>query len=78
MRLDEPQRFLIQRWAEGLVVFDRLLGDTHAMGEPTASLFEAWLSAPADKLETLACRVPAPEEALQAAIGELRILFPQR
>jgi len=75
MERADPQRFLIRRWPEGLVVFDRLLGDTHAMGEPTASLFEAWLQQPAQALEALS--LPVPPEAAQAAVAELRRLFPR-
>ena len=76
MELADPQRFLIQRWPEGLVVFDRLLGDTHAMGEPTARLFEAWLRRPERPLATLAASLPDSPEALEAAVSELRRLFP--
>jgi len=71
----DSQRFLIRRWPEGLVVFDRLLGDTHAMGEPTASLFEAWLQQPGQALEALT--LPVPPGAAQAAVAELRRLFPR-
>lgn len=77
MERAEPQRFLIQRWPEGLVVFDRLLGDTHAMGEPTATLFEAWLRQPGVALEALPPPAGASAERLQDAIVELRRLFPR-
>lgn len=73
----DPQRFLLQRWPEGLVVFDRELGDTHAMGEPTASLFEAWLSQHQRPLAQLADQLDGDASALQSALDELWRLFPQ-
>ncbi|MBH9577364.1 hypothetical protein [Inhella proteolytica] len=76
MPLADSQRFLIKRWPEGLVVFDRQLGDTHAMGEPTASLFEAWLEQPEAELAQLAASLPADEAVRTAAVQELQRLFP--
>ncbi|WP_374436305.1 hypothetical protein [Inhella sp.] len=58
------------------MVFDRQLGDTHAMGEPTASLFEAWLEQPETELEQLAAGLPADEAVRTAAVQELQRLFP--
>ncbi|MFO1250669.1 MAG: hypothetical protein U1E77_05875 [Inhella sp.] len=76
MPLADSQRFLIKRWPEGLVVFDRQLGDTHAMGEPTASLFEAWLAQPETGLTHLAAGLQADEALRTAAVQELQRLFP--
>lgn len=39
-------RFLIQVWPEGCVVFDRQLGNTHAMDELTGAVFRLLLDHP--------------------------------
>jgi PqqD family protein of HPr-rel-A system len=37
--MDREQRFLFRRWLDGCVVFDRQLGDTHALDPTAAALF---------------------------------------
>lgn len=62
-----PERFLIQRWADGIVVFDRLLGDTHTMNTATAALFERLLAQP-QQLPDVAVAQLAAEQGSSPAL----------
>ncbi len=39
--MSETQRFVVRSWHDGSVVFDRNLGDTHALDSTAATLFLA-------------------------------------
>ena len=74
-------RFAWHSWQEGEVVYDRHLGDTHAMSSATACAFRALLNTPGAKDEWLAgvVRQVAPkitgdelDLALRSARGLLR------
>ena len=47
-------RFALRRWDDGIVVYDRHLGDTHAMNPATGCAFRALLNTPGANDEALA------------------------
>jgi hypothetical protein len=69
MRTAPAERFLVRRWPEGQVVFDRRFGDTHAMDSVTGLVFNALLADPGQHAVALAgllTELPAMERLSRA------------
>jgi hypothetical protein len=67
-------RFIKQRWPDGMVVFDTLSGDTHAMDTELADGFELFLREPgllAQGLSAFPGMSPVAFDALQRLLERL-------
>lgn len=66
-------RFLIRHWPDGVVVFDRRFGDTHALNHLTASVFQLALRDQAGGLEDIAARLAGEFPAYASADFSLAV-----
>ncbi len=62
-----------------MVVFDRLLGDTHALDAQSSRLLEAWLSDPKQSLDEVAQQLglSGQVDALRSILKPLSLIGPQ-
>lgn len=78
--MTSADRYALRRWDDGIVVYDRHLGDTHAMNRAAGCAFRALLNTPAMNDEALAAavRLELPNIAhdeLALALGSARSLL---